>query len=685
MTRTTPHLAHSTASRELRVAIAGAGKMAANHARAIAACSVSARVVAVADPSETALAALDGVAPGARKFRSLTDLLAAEKIDVVHVCAPPAFHGPLATEALDAGAHVYVEKPFADSETEASRILSIARARGLKVAAGHQLLHEKPTRLAAELLPVLGRITHIESYFSFRTVRRMPGGRVPLAPDLQLLDILPHPVYLLLHFLSLSNAGHPGLLALDIGERGTLHALVRQGHVTGSLVVTLEGRPVESYIRVVGTNGSLVADYVRGTVQRQIGPGTSGIDKVLAPFRIAKQLVVGTSSALAERVLNRKRSYPGLGELIEGFYRSITTGEAAPVTHENIIETSRLFEQVAVGLRVAKREHATPAVRPEMKNGVLVTGGTGSLGSATVKDLIASGHRVRAVSRREPAPWDRVTGAEYVVADLSAPLPTNLFEGVESVIHTAAETAGSWNEHQRNSIDATVNVIKSAAAAGITRVIHISSLAVLAKPSSGAVNEDTPLARESRSFGPYVWGKLESERLALETGQKFGIGVKIARPGPLVDFREFDPPGRLGRRIGNIFVAVGMPGDRLSITELQFAARALVWMSDHFDAAPDTLNLLNPEATTKGDAVARLRRRNPDLTVLWLPMSALVPISWLAMLIQKVVRPGRAALNVANAFRSITYDTTRIATVTSEMTAPEDAPEALESRQVLTA
>ena len=652
----------------LRVAIVGSGKMAANHARAIASCTVPARVVAVADPSEVALAAMANVAPDAKQFRSLTELLAGEGVDVVHICTPPASHVPLAIEALEAGRHIYVEKPFAESSEDAERILGIAENRGLKVAAGHQLLHEKPTRVAAGLLPSLGHISHIESYFSFRTVRRVPGGRVPLASDLQLLDILPHPVYLLLHFLNLSAFGRPHLLALDIGEGGTVHALIKQGHLTGSLVVTLEGRPVESYMRVVGANGALHADYIRGTVQRQIGPGTSGIDKVLAPFRVAEQLVFGTTAALGVRAMNRQRSYPGLVELFDAFYDAVQTGAPSPVTNENILETTRLCEQVAIGLRSAKREHSGAVVRTAIKSGVLVTGGTGSLGAAVVKELVAAGREVRAVSRREPARWERVAGAEYVAADLSQPLPATLFQGIDSVIHTAAETAGSWNEHQRNSIDATDHVIRSAATAGVKRVIHVSSVAVLAKPAGrGLVTDETALASQSRSFGPYVWGKLESERLAIELGRTLGIGVKIARPGPLVDFVNFEAPGRLGRRIGNVFVAVGIPRDRLSMTEVGFAARVLIWMLDSFDSAPDKLNLLDPNTPTKRDAIQRLRRRNPDLTVAWLPMSLLAPVSWLAVLIQKVARPRKSAMNIAKAFASPNYDTSRMKVVVSQM------------------
>src|ERR1700730_12474980 len=135
----------------LRVAIVGAGKMGANHARAVANCAVPARVIAIADASEAALESLSAVTPAAR-FGSLAELLAGERIDVVHICTPPGSHGSLAVEALEAGCHVYVEKPFAHSTTEAERMLGIANSRGLKVAAGHQLLFESPTRVAAQML-----------------------------------------------------------------------------------------------------------------------------------------------------------------------------------------------------------------------------------------------------------------------------------------------------------------------------------------------------------------------------------------------------------------------------------------------------------------------------------------------------------------------------------------------------
>ena len=320
----------------IRVALAGGGKMAQNHARAIGRTPTPAQLVAVADPSPEARAGIQAIAPGAAGYADLAELLEKERPDVLHICTPPTTHAALATAALEAGCHVYVEKPFVESGTEAEELLELANSRGLKVCAGHQLLYEPPTRRALELLPAIGRLSHVESYFSFRTVRRAPGGRVPLRSDLQLLDILPHPVYLLLRFLEEGTEGRTELTALEVGEGGTIHALVRRGNLTGNLVVTLEGRPVESYMRLVGANGSIFADYVRSTVQRQIGPGISGIDKLFAPYRTARQLVGGTTAAMARRFLKKQTSYPGLAELFDAFYGSIgTRGRVAHFAREH--------------------------------------------------------------------------------------------------------------------------------------------------------------------------------------------------------------------------------------------------------------------------------------------------------------------------------------------------------------
>lgn len=680
----------------LLVGVVGAGKMGQHHMRAIQRCGGVARLAGVADPAPGRADELGAAGIGAPVHPDLATLVGSEPVDVVHICTSPETHLPLALEALDAGCHIYVEKPFAPSTADALALLARARGAGLRVCAGHQLLYERPAREARRLLPALGEVVHLESYFSFRTVRWMPGGRVPLGPDLQLLDILPHPIYLLLEFLREAHPeGRVSLDAVRIGPRGTVHALVRRGGLTGNLVVTLDGRPVESYLRLVGTNGMVHADFVRGTVQRLLGPGTSGIDKAANPYRLARQLAGGTTAALLKRILRRQYSYPGLEELFTAFYRAILEGAPSPVAEESIVETVRICERIGEAMRerprpvavvgegeqrgVRSREGGRGETSPEYDvvadsagggeeaggepraQVICVTGGTGFLGARLVRVLAAGGARVRSLSRRTPPPWEEEPGVGYEKWDLGDPLEPEVLQGSEMVIHCAAATAGGRDEHRRSSIAAVEHLVRAAAAAGVKKIIHISSLAVLAEPLGGkAVDELSSVHAQTDRNGPYVWGKLESELLLQRLADESGIELRVVRPGAIIDERRFEPPGRLGKRVGNIFVAVGSGGDRLGVVEVGFAARTVAWVALNFESAPPVLHLLSPELPTRRELVARLRRSNPDLRVLWLPRPLLHPLSLMATGLQKALRPGRPAIELARVFGMQRYDNSLI-------------------------
>src|SRR5688500_1058250 len=100
-------------TRTLRVGIIGAGQMARQHARAIGRLA-DATVTGVVDPDPHALEEMRRIQPGATGFPSLEDLLRSQAVDVLHVCTPPQTHERLTEQALLAGCHVYVEKPFVE-------------------------------------------------------------------------------------------------------------------------------------------------------------------------------------------------------------------------------------------------------------------------------------------------------------------------------------------------------------------------------------------------------------------------------------------------------------------------------------------------------------------------------------------------------------------------------------------
>jgi predicted dehydrogenase/nucleoside-diphosphate-sugar epimerase len=653
-----PRLAGS--ARPIDVAIVGGGKMAQQHAMAVARADVPAAVVAFAEPQPASAEAMQVISPDARAFSSLTDLLRDCRPDVVHVCTPPVTHEPLGEEALLAGCHVYIEKPFATTEAGAARLLDLADRKGLRAMAGHQLLFERPFQRLMTYLPALRRIVHVESYFSFRHVRH---GKM-LRADEQLSDVLPHSVGLLVETLRAANSDERAeVVSIEIGAGGTVHALVRSGSLTATLIVTLEGRPVESYLRVVGTNGSVVADFIRGTVQQSIGPGSSGIDKILHPYQASWQLGVGTSVALGRRALQREISYPGLRAAVGSLYRAVAAGPNAPTpwSDRHILDTVAICE--AIDAAVSRTGRAQPVTsEPPVGPRVAVTGGTGLLGRATIVELRRRGVSPISISRRQPPPWEWIPGVEYMVHDLSKPLPAGALDRIEAVIHCAAATTGGWDEHKRHSVDATEHIVRAAAAAGVGRLVHVSSMAVLAKPRRGqALDETSPLVADASSAGPYVHGKLVSEQLARRLAIELDLDLRVVRPGAIVDWAVFDPPGRLGRRVGNWFIAVGRPGEEIGVVDLAFAAETLAWIALEERTATSVLNVVDPTLPTRRDLVKRLKRDNPTMKVVWVPRTVIVPILNLAGLVLSLIRSGGVRLQAGEIFGHRSWDTARIA------------------------
>jgi len=649
----------------LRVALLGGGKMARQHAAAIRQCK-GAKLVAVADPRVPPAELRQAFGDGIAVFGNAEALLAAVNPDVVHVVTPPDTHVALAGACLEAGANVYVEKPFALSVADANAVLDIAAARGLHVCAAHQVLFQDAGRAYRRHLPEIGDVVHVESFFSFRPVRRGGGGALS-APVDQLIDILPHPVYVLLDALPASETGRAQITALDVSADGEVRAVIRRGDAVGSLVVSLRARPVESWLRVMATNGMVEADFVLGNVIRHSGPGASAPAVVLKPFSRAWQIGWGSLGALLRLLLRRHRSYPGLAELLELFYSSIRLRGGPPVGPAEIVDTVRICESIGVRLRAAERAaderaeaelHARELRLPPLngRGAVLLTGGTGMLGRPTASALRAAGWQVRVPVRRPMAPRERLPGIEYVAADLAESVPDALLAGVETVVHLAAETAGSLGDHERNTVRATRNLLEAMARSGARRLVNVSSVAVLRPARLGReLHEASAVDYGNLRRGPYVWAKAEAERLAQAAAESGGIEVRTVRLGPLVDHEAFTAPGRLGREIARLFVAAGRPSGALSVCGLATAAQVLAHCVSSFQAVPPVVNLLDVPTPTRGELIRRLRQVRPDLRVLWLPFWILRPLSAMFRGAFAILRPTAPALDIYSAFKSERY------------------------------
>ena len=163
---------------------------------------------------------------------------------------------------------------------------------------------------------------------------------------------------------------------------------------------------------------------------------------------------------------------------------------------------------------------------------VLVTGATGFTGGHLARRLKARGHSVTAMVRDVARASDlQRDGIALVQGDLASPssLPAAVAGGFDVIYNIAAlyRQAGLPESiyHQVNAV-AVGQLIEAAAAAGVRRVVHCSTVGVHGDIEHPPANEDAPLSPGD----VYQVSKVEGERIAREAAARTGIEVSIARP-----------------------------------------------------------------------------------------------------------------------------------------------------------
>ena len=605
----------------LRIAFIGGGQMARHHLAAIGRAGVPATVVGVHDGVAACGEEFAALA-GAQAFSSVEALLAGTRPDVVHVCTPPAAHFAAAQAALIGGAHVYVEKPFALTTADASALLELARSKGRLVCAGHQLLYDPAFEALLARSAELGTLVQADSHFAFRPVGLDPerGSQRSLAK--LLIDILPHPLYALISVLErLAPAGQPIELTWAQADTTDVQAILRAGSLTGRLSVSLRARPVASTLTLTGTRGSLSSDFVRSMVIGAGNSGTEALEKILNPIVEGAQLMAKTTASVARR-LSSGTSYPGLAELIGAFYRAVSSGSESPLPPDHLLRVSMIFEDLVARIDAAiPARSATPVAVPAHDTPLtVVTGAAGFLGGAIARAL----PRVRGVGRG--ARPDDGRAQEWVTADLSRGLSADALAGADVVVHAAAETAGGYEAHQRNTLDATRHLLRAMHAAGVRRLVLVSSLSVLRPPRTPWERQDeqTPRPGNPRILGAYTWGKTLQEELVEHEAASLGISTRIIRPGALTDRRDASLPGLMGRRLfGPWHLGLGRPQLPIAVCDVEQCAEAIAWCATHFDAADPVVNLFDPAVPTRGEYLARLRAGGWSGRMVWVPISCL--------------------------------------------------------------
>ncbi|CAG2136464.1 Aurachin B dehydrogenase [Cupriavidus yeoncheonensis] len=177
---------------------------------------------------------------------------------------------------------------------------------------------------------------------------------------------------------------------------------------------------------------------------------------------------------------------------------------------------------------------------------VLVTGASGFLGSAVLRQALARGWRVRALVRAS-SPRANLADlpVEVVLGDMRDPAAVAAaMQGVRYLFHVAADYrlwAPDPEEIVRTNVDGTMAVMEAAQQAGVERVVYTSSVATLRVAGASAPVDETAALTPHEAIGAYKRSKVLAERVVERMVAERGLPAVIVNPSTPIGPRDVRP------------------------------------------------------------------------------------------------------------------------------------------------
>lgn len=240
----------------IKVGIIGAGYWGPNlirNFRELPECTL----VRVCDKSSGRLNYIHQQWPELQLVQQAESIIQDSNIDAVVIATPVSTHGQIAEAALEAGKHVFVEKPFTRTTNEACRLIDLAASKQLKIATGHIFVHHPAVTKMKETIKQgeVGDLCYAES------------SRVNLGPPASEVDVIwdlaVHDISILLYLWEKEpvtvtafgrNYLHPHLMDTAFIHIGFADGTISQHHVSW-----LSPEKVRSFF-VAGSQGSMKFD-----------------------------------------------------------------------------------------------------------------------------------------------------------------------------------------------------------------------------------------------------------------------------------------------------------------------------------------------------------------------------------------------------------------------------------------
>jgi predicted dehydrogenase len=199
-------------------------------------------------------------------------VLSDPRVDAVALLLPHQLHFSLAREALEAGKHVLLEKPFVAHEHEAEELIRIATERGLTLALAENTRFVRAYLAAERMVKAgdLGDIRLVRGYIPDQILDEWadePDGwkRQPAGAGV-IMDCSPHMLYLLVWMFgavkSLQAIALPFVADIDLENHGVIAGKLASGALFSVEFSSVTEYPRCERVEIYGSAGTIVIDQV---------------------------------------------------------------------------------------------------------------------------------------------------------------------------------------------------------------------------------------------------------------------------------------------------------------------------------------------------------------------------------------------------------------------------------------
>lgn len=624
-----------------KVGIIGCGRVAEHHLKFLVQ-SKKVQVVGLVDKNINQARKLGEKYGIQNLFSSIDNLLNFGAIDALHITTPPQYHFEQACKAIERGIHLFIEKPITLSFDNTQKLYTLAEDKNIKICPDFINLFNPIILEAKKFIQQnnLGRLIHAECYLSVNLndpelkeaiglhwSYTLPGGVMQ--------NNITHPIYLVMDWIghAKSITVYPrqfGILPQELTNH--IDILINGEKANGKITITVVPKHENYYLRLFFDKGTVTVDFVTQTYTiEKVNNLPRSVNRVMTNFVRSHQLTGGSIRNVLRFLQKKIVPYYGLKYLIESFYGWIDGNNVSPISKELSLEVSYAEENI---VNRAGKVHFDNHPRPSTQKGIskkekiLVTGGTGYVGSEVIRQLVDAGYHVRAYVRKT-SHTDALEnlGVELVYGDIrEAEILKQAAQGMDVIVHFAAALKGSKSFMLDCTVNGTINVAEAARQAKVKRVIYISSFSVydyLYTKNGKVITEESLLETQGEKRGTYSWVKRQAEDIALSNLSGDGPAWTILRPS-LIFGNGHDLTSLVGPKIGNLVISFGRRRKHLKLIHVNDVAKAILLALDNDSTCNRVFNLSHEDHITVNDLVKKCFKKSSlkKYHVVYAPYSA---------------------------------------------------------------